>query len=82
MRCEERFESIYGRAADGLAFCPYRICPVGAHIDHQHGRITGLAIDRGVNIAYRAKQNGVVEMAYMYLQSNDLYYTHFRPLCQ
>ena len=62
MRCEERFESIYGRSAEGLAFCPYRICPVGAHIDHQHGRITGLAIDRGVNIAYRAKQNGVVEM--------------------
>ena len=62
MRCEEKFESIYGRAADGIAFCPYRICPVGAHIDHQYGRVTGLAIDRGINIAYRAKQNGVVEM--------------------
>ena len=62
MRCEEKFESIYGKPADGLAFCPYRICPVGAHIDHQHGRITGLAIDRGINIAFRAKQNGVIEM--------------------
>ncbi len=62
MRCEEKFEYIYGKSPDGVVFCPYRVCPVGAHIDHQHGRITGLAIDRGIHIAYHSKQNGVVEM--------------------
>ena len=63
MRCENRFKGIYGREPEGLSFCPYRICPIGAHSDHNLGKITGLAIDKGIHIAYAAKQNGVVEMA-------------------
>ena len=63
MRCEDRFYLTYGRDYDGLAFCPYRICPIGAHSDHNFGKITGLAIDKGIHIAYAAKQNGVVEMS-------------------
>ncbi len=31
---------------------PYRICPLGAHIDHQGGTVTAMAIDRGVLLAY------------------------------
>src|SRR5438067_7986110 len=31
---------------------PYRICPLGAHIDHQLGRVTAMAIDRAVHFAY------------------------------
>jgi dTDP-4-amino-4,6-dideoxygalactose transaminase len=29
-------------------FSPYRVCPLGAHVDHQHGLVTGFAIDKGV----------------------------------
>ena len=31
---------------------PYRICPLGAHIDHQLGPVTAMAIDRSVLLAY------------------------------
>ncbi len=62
MLCEERFHEIYGRDAEGLSFSPYRICPIGAHSDHNLGKITGFAIDKGIHIAYRPKQNGVIEM--------------------
>lgn len=62
MKCVETFVSIYNREPEDVAFCPYRICPIGAHSDHQHGKITGLAIDKGVHIAYKPKQNGVVEL--------------------
>ena len=62
MKCIETFQSIYNREPEDVAFCPYRICPIGAHSDHQHGKITGLAIDKGVHIAYKPKQNGVVEL--------------------
>ena len=62
MDCQKRFAQIYGRDPEGLAFCPYRICPVGAHSDHNLGKITGLAIDKGIHIAYSPKHNGVVEM--------------------
>ncbi len=63
MRCEEKFFEIYGKPNDGLAFCPYRVCPIGAHSDHQYGKITGLAIDKGIHIAYRPKRNGVIELS-------------------
>ncbi|MGN0803635.1 MAG: galactokinase [Candidatus Faecivicinus sp.] len=53
---------MYRREPDGVAFCPYRICPIGAHSDHNFGKITGLAIDRGIHIAYAPKQNGVIEL--------------------
>ena len=36
---------------------------MGAHSDHQFGKITGLAIDKGIHIAYGPKMNGVVEMS-------------------
>lgn len=62
MRCTDRFEEIYKTPPDGVAFCPYRICPLGAHSDHNLGKITGLAIDKGIHIAYKPKQNGVIEL--------------------
>ena len=46
MQCVEKFEQIYHREPTATAFCPYRICPMGAHSDHQLGKITGLAINR------------------------------------
>lgn len=62
MRCEEVYFETYGKAPEAVAFCPYRISPLGAHIDHQYGKVNGLAIDKGVYIAYGRKENGVVEL--------------------
>ena len=31
-------------------YSPYRVCPLGAHVDHQHGLVTGFAIDKGVDL--------------------------------
>ena len=62
MRCVEEYEKIYHRAPEAVAFCPYRISPLGAHIDHQNGKINGLAIDKGIHLAYSTKHNGVIEM--------------------
>lgn len=62
MLCEDKFYSIYGKYPEGVTFSPYRVCPIGAHSDHNLGKITGLAIDKGIHIAFGPKQNGVVEM--------------------
>ena len=62
MLCQKHFTQLYHRVPESLAFCPYRICPVGAHSDHNMGKITGLAIDKGIHLAYSPKQNGVVEL--------------------
>ena len=63
MRCEEIFFDTYGRQAENISFSPYRICPIGAHSDHNLGKITGFAIDQGIHIAYDIKHNGVIEMS-------------------
>lgn len=63
MRCIEKFTQIYKKEPFDIAFCPYRVCPIGAHADHQYGKITGFAIDKGIHIAYAPKQNGVVELS-------------------
>ncbi len=62
MKCEELYREIYGRDAEKMAFCPYRIAPLGAHIDHQLGAINGLAIDKGIHIAYGFKESGICEL--------------------
>ena len=57
------FENTYLREPLHTAFTPYRICPLGAHSDHQLGKITGFAINKGIHMAYGPKQNGVIEIA-------------------
>lgn len=42
--------------------CPYRVCPLGAHIDHQLGRITGFALDKGITIEYNITDDGSVDI--------------------
>ena len=62
MKCVEIYKELYHQEPFDVAFCPYRISPLGAHIDHQYGKINGLAIDKGIHMAYHPKQNGVVEL--------------------
>ena len=62
LNCEKHFEKIYNKKPEGIAFCPYRVCPIGAHSDHNMGKITGMAIDKGIYFAYQPKHNGVIEI--------------------
>jgi len=63
MNVKQAFEEKYRKEPEAVAFTPYRICPLGAHSDHQLGKITGFAIDKGIYIAYGPKMNGVVEIS-------------------
>ncbi len=44
-------------------FSPYRVCPLGAHVDHQHGLVTGFAIDRGVDLWFNIREDAVVRLS-------------------
>ena len=52
MNVADLFEQKFGKPAEGISFCPYRVCPLGAHVDHNLGKITGFAIDKGIYVAY------------------------------
>ena len=56
-------------------FSPYRVCPLGAHVDHQHGLVTGFAIDKGVDLWFnvndgqRSKDEGQRSVGHVHLES-------------
>ena len=79
MNYQERFFEIYKREPEGVAFCSYRVCPIGAHVDHQYGKITGLAIDKGIHIAYAPKQNGVIELVSMQFDKRAQFHVNSVP---
>lgn len=56
MNARDEFLKQYGKGKKNLSvresFCPYRVCPLGAHVDHQYGLVSGFAIDKGITIVY------------------------------
>lgn len=56
----EEFKNIYGCDSEDKSFCPYRVCPCGAHSDHQYGHVTGFAIDKGIHILYKVNDESKV----------------------
>lgn len=60
----QAYRTFFGKG-DALyqLFSPYRICPLGAHVDHQHGLVSGFAFDNGIDFLFSATDTGKVEMA-------------------
>ncbi len=44
------------------SYCPYRICPLGAHVDHQLGIVTGFALNYGIGISYSVNDDGLCQL--------------------
>lgn len=44
-------------------FSPYRVCPLGAHVDHQHGLVTGFAINKGVDLWFNVREDSMVKLS-------------------
>lgn len=44
-------------------FSPYRVCPIGAHVDHQHGLVMGFAIDKGVDLWFNVREDSIVKLS-------------------
>ena len=59
----QAYRALFGKG-DALyqLFSPYRICPLGAHVDHQHGLVSGFAFDKGIEFLFSATDMGKVEM--------------------
>ncbi len=54
------FCNLFGKEAQYHIFSPYRVCPLGAHVDHQHGLVTGFAFDKGVDLLFTPTEDGSV----------------------
>lgn len=67
MSLTEAFDQAYPKITGELreVFTPYRVCPIGAHVDHQYGLVTGFALDRGVTMLYHPEDTVVVRLRSM-----------------
>lgn len=45
-----------------VAVSPYRVCPIGAHVDHQGGPVLGMAIDAQTRLAFAPRDDGRVRV--------------------
>lgn len=43
-------------------FSPYRICLLGAHVDHQHGLVSGFAFNKGVEFVFSVTDNSLIDI--------------------
>lgn len=61
---QQAFRAYFGdRKETFRIFSPYRICPLGAHVDHQKGLVSGFAIDKGIDFLLSPSQSGEIEIA-------------------
>ncbi|GBG69951.1 hypothetical protein CBR_g4778, partial [Chara braunii] len=51
-----------GATAIRVVASPYRICPIGAHIDHQGGPVTAMAISAGVLLGFVPSKTSEVRL--------------------
>lgn len=59
---QSTFKNYFGAEAQYHIFSPYRVCPLGAHVDHQHGLVTGFAFDKGVDLLFNVTEDGSVSL--------------------
>ena len=60
LQLPERYKTVYQQPHTDHVFCPYRVCPLGAHVDHQYGLVTGFAINRGVELLFTPTNDGSI----------------------
>ena len=63
MELKRYFVERFGAEPQYHIFSPYRVCPIGAHVDHQHGLVMGFAFDKGVDLFFTPTDDGQVELA-------------------
>ena len=75
---QESFKQHFGEEAQYHIFSPYRVCPLGAHVDHQHGLVTGFAFDKGVDLLFSVTDDGSVSLRSLTFEGDIDFYIN-RP---
>lgn len=59
---------------------PLRICPLGAHIDHQHGFVSGMALDSSIYMAYSKNDSGYIRIQSIDFPDEETFHIDSVPL--
>jgi galactokinase len=73
------FREKFGGENAKIVKSPLRICPLGAHVDHQHGLVTGMALDASVNLMYSPNDDGYVRVQSLDFPDEDYFSMEHAP---
>lgn len=59
----QAFQDVYGTDQEcRIIRSPFRICPLGAHVDHQGGMVTGMTLDAYIEMVYTPTNDGYIRI--------------------
>ena len=70
----KKFQTVYTDEDIRAVRSPLRICPLGAHSDHQGGRVTGMTLDASVDMIYAPTEDGYVRMESMDFPDKEIFH--------
>ncbi len=70
----DKFRQQYPDREVRVVRSPLRICPLGAHVDHQDGLVTGMALAASVNLAYSPNDEGYVRIRSLDFPEEEYFY--------
>jgi galactokinase len=73
------FKKKYKRDDYRIVISPYRICPLGAHVDHQHGLVTGMTLDHGVDFVFAARTDGYIKISSADFPDEEMFHMDHVP---
>lgn len=56
---KEKYKNIFGNKKSYLVKVPLRISPLGAHIDHQNGIVSGMTINKYIYLLFSENKKGI-----------------------
>lgn len=76
---KNKLREIYGGADIRGVVSPLRICPLGAHVDHQGGLVTGFALDSSVNLVYTPTDDRYIRIQSLDFPDEEYFYADNVP---
>jgi len=75
----DAFRAKFEHAPSMAVRSPLRICPLGAHVDHQNGIVTGMALTESVNLVFSCNDKGYVRVQSMDFPDEEYFHVDQVP---
>ncbi|QGH36212.1 hypothetical protein GI584_20135 [Gracilibacillus salitolerans] len=75
----DTFKHLYGEKEAEMVRSPLRICPLGAHVDHQGGIVTGMALDANVEMVFAPSEDGYIRISSMDFPDEEYFHIDSVP---
>lgn len=76
---QKAFQDKFGKKGYRIVRSPLRICPLGAHVDHQHGYVTGMALEASIYFMYAPDSEGYIRVQSLDFPDEEYFHLNHVP---